>query len=831
MGSQVRVRAKPAGPGRRLPPSAGTGSQLHSVPTARARAPHPGRGRGLRAGVRPRPQPRQTLKLKELEWPAVPVWSPASQYPVCLATGTSAQQLDASFSTNGALQVFEVDLREPSLDLKHGDLPASSRFHKLSWGSFGSGLLEGSGVTANGGDNGVLTPYVTHIRSSGKEPVIAQRQKHTGARALDFNPSQGNLLASGANGSEIFIWDLSNLSVPVTLGSKLQTLSRALSWNWRVQRLLSSAHPSGTAVVWDLRRNEPIIKVSDRQNKMHCSGLAWHPGVAPRLELCSEDGSVLVILWDLHFASSPLKVLDSHSRGILSVSWNQADAELLLSSAKDEQILCWNLGSSEVVYKLPTQSSWCFDVQWCPGDPLVFSAASFDGWISLYSVMGWSWENQHMRQTDKMPEQVAQASWLPPLRNITDMPGTRMEQEGGRALTSEARLCCACSGNVEQLVEGWERCPQASSPVALRDLMEKVTVLNRSLVFLQGSGRVSPGPTTTYRLTQYANFLASQGSLATAMSFLPSDCAQVQQLRNRLFHTQGSGVMGQPSPFSFSRVVVGAAPCPEETSPYRSGSLPSHHPRQSSGAQTIGGTVAPGPQAGLALSVGPGARPESLISQANDLGPFGLENSREDCGRSAQGVTFCPLPSTSLPISSFSTRRQRRLCLRPQFLLQLGTASLSHLRPSSAAPVSSVSHAPPGAPGGLSLRPQHLPPKKMERKELLPEHQSWKASFQALLQRCSLPAAGLKTTRKLDEAVQRLEGLYEKLCGGWSVPPLLSPHIMAGLHEVARCVDAGSFAQGLEVHAQVVGCSSFSEVSGFMPVLKAVLLIAYKLQG
>lgn len=35
-------------------------------------------------------------------------------------------------------------------------------------------------------------------------------------------------------------------------------------------------------------------------------------------------------------------------RGILSVSWSQADAELLLSSAKDNQVLCWNLVSSEV---------------------------------------------------------------------------------------------------------------------------------------------------------------------------------------------------------------------------------------------------------------------------------------------------------------------------------------------------------------------------------------------------------------------------------------------------------------------------------------------------
>jgi protein transport protein SEC31 len=66
------------------------------------------------------------------------------------------------------------------------------RFHKLIWGSFGSGLLENSGVIAGGGDNGTLTLYnVTHVLSSGKEPLIAQKQKHTGAvRALDFNPFQ-----------------------------------------------------------------------------------------------------------------------------------------------------------------------------------------------------------------------------------------------------------------------------------------------------------------------------------------------------------------------------------------------------------------------------------------------------------------------------------------------------------------------------------------------------------------------------------------------------------------------------------------------------------------
>lgn len=43
---------------------------------------------------------------------------------------------------------------------------------------------------------------------------------------------------------------------------------KTVAWNPQVQHILSSAHPSGKAVVWDLRKNEPIIKVSDHSNRV-----------------------------------------------------------------------------------------------------------------------------------------------------------------------------------------------------------------------------------------------------------------------------------------------------------------------------------------------------------------------------------------------------------------------------------------------------------------------------------------------------------------------------------------------------------------------------------
>ncbi|XP_030347189.1 protein transport protein Sec31A isoform X9 [Strigops habroptila] len=349
------------------------------------------------------------MKLKEIDRTAMQAWSPAQQHPIYLATGTSAQQLDATFSTSASLEIFELDLSDPSLDMKScATFSSSHRYHKLIWGPHNMTSGETvSGVLIAGGENGNVILYdPARIIAGDTEVIIAQKDKHTGpVRALDVNMFQTNLVASGANESEIYIWDLNNFATPMTPGAKTQPLEdiSCIAWNRQVQHILASASPSGRATVWDLRKNEPIIKVSDHSNRMHCSGLAWHPDVATQMVLASEDDRMPVIqMWDLRFASSPLRVLESHSRGILAIAWSMADSELLLSCGKDAKILCSNPNTGEVLYELPTNTQWCFDIQWCPRNPAVLSAASFDGRISIYSIMGGSTDGLRQKQVDQL---------------------------------------------------------------------------------------------------------------------------------------------------------------------------------------------------------------------------------------------------------------------------------------------------------------------------------------------------------------------------------------------------------------------------------------------
>ena len=108
------------------------------------------------------------------------------------------------------------------------------------------------------------------------------QDKHTGAgAALDFNPFQSDLLASGGSEYELYTWNMNKLDTPMTPGVKSQPLDnvRCVAWNRQEQHILASTF-SSTCVVWHLRKNDPIIEVSNSTSCMRCKVVSWHPDVA-----------------------------------------------------------------------------------------------------------------------------------------------------------------------------------------------------------------------------------------------------------------------------------------------------------------------------------------------------------------------------------------------------------------------------------------------------------------------------------------------------------------------------------------------------------------------
>ena len=203
------------------------------------------------------------MRVKELNNKVAHVaWSPQVIYPTYIAAGTAAEQLDSSFSTKAHLELLKLDLTNPSTDLEvSASLETDTRFAKLIWTNSENNLIIG------GGENSkiYLFDYTKILNNEKGGCVVQTLDKHvTGSvSALDINPFQKNLLASGGSSSEILIWDLNNTETPMTPGAKIQPLDdiNCVAWNNQVPHILGSTCP-GKCVVWDLRKNESIIKVS-----------------------------------------------------------------------------------------------------------------------------------------------------------------------------------------------------------------------------------------------------------------------------------------------------------------------------------------------------------------------------------------------------------------------------------------------------------------------------------------------------------------------------------------------------------------------------------------
>ncbi|GJY17220.1 transport protein Sec31 homolog B-like protein isoform X1 [Tanacetum coccineum] len=229
--------------------------------------------------------------------------------------------------------------------------------------------------------------------------LVQNLSRHKGpVRGLEFSSLKPNHLASGAEEGEICIWDIAKPAEPTHFpplkgsGSATQGEISFLSWNKKVQPILASTSTNGTTgmngnrVVWDLRKQKPIISFSDSVRR-RCSVLQWHPDMATQLIVASDDDSSPSLrVWDMRNTMSPLQELVGHTKGVVAMSWCPNDSSYLLTCAKDNRTICWDTNSAEIVTELPAGTNWNFDVHWYPKIPGVMSASSFDGKIGIYNI-------------------------------------------------------------------------------------------------------------------------------------------------------------------------------------------------------------------------------------------------------------------------------------------------------------------------------------------------------------------------------------------------------------------------------------------------------------
>ena len=386
------------------------GAQQQTQQTQQPVAPAPTQQRPSAASALPPPPPAQPKKC--VDRAATLAFSPTAPY---VAAGTMAGAIDMSFTTSSTLEIFKVDFDgSTELPLAGAAVPAPERFHRLAWGTTGiESETHSLGIIAGGLVDGTVLLYdpskVVGTATSSDDAngdsaasgaVVAKLNQHTSAvRGLEFNSFSPNLLASGAADNDLCIWDVANVSSPSLYPALKGAASDGaasvagaetsfLAWNRKVQHILASTSTSGTTVVWDLKRQKPVISFSDPSMKRRCSALQWNPDVATQLVVASDDDrSPSLQVWDLRNSISPLKELHGHHKGVLSMAWGApGDPNMLLTSGKDNRTLCWDMSHGSVVAESSAGSNWNFDVRWSPLVPGILSTASFDGKVCMYNL-------------------------------------------------------------------------------------------------------------------------------------------------------------------------------------------------------------------------------------------------------------------------------------------------------------------------------------------------------------------------------------------------------------------------------------------------------------
>ncbi|KAG7694870.1 hypothetical protein KL951_004047 [Ogataea haglerorum] len=445
------------------------------------------------------------VKLREVAETATFAWSYDSM-PL-MATGTLAGAMDETFSSESALQIWDVF----SKDVPLAKFSLDNKFTSLAW-SKPSDKYE-RGILAGAFENGAIQLWNSGSLLDNPDlsaSSVAEYKKHTeSALQVKFNPLQDHILGSSGTKGEIFIWD-TNKGSSFSPGQAMSPMDKvsSFSWNNSQSHIFASAGNTSYTSIWELKAKREVLQLSYSGSNL--SVVEWHPTESTKLVTASDsDGAPVILTWDLRKHTTPELVLKGHRKGVLSLDWCKQDPGLLLSSGKDDSTILWNPLSGRKLCEYPSLPNWVHETKFAPKLPEVFASASFDKKILVQSLQDTSppvsakvnsaneddfWNQLSSTDTQQPIFEVKQApTWLQrPVSATFGFGGkvvvTKNEQKGSYIKISKFKASKAVeeaakklesaiqSGNFKHLCEARaetaEECAGSNDWIALKDLID-----------------------------------------------------------------------------------------------------------------------------------------------------------------------------------------------------------------------------------------------------------------------------------------------------------------------------------------------------------------------
>ncbi|CAK7218696.1 protein transport protein S31 [Sporothrix curviconia] len=330
------------------------------------------------------------VHLREIPRTAIFAWSPGTGKPF-LVTGTRAGAVDADFSDETKLELWDLSLDSPGngAELKPiHSISTDSRFYDIAWGP--PDADHPRGIIAGALENGSLDLWDAEKLAAGASDAHIERAtKHSGAiKAVQFNPLKPQILATAGSKGELFIYNVEDIQNPFRLGnaaaSRVDDIE-CLAWNKKVSHILATGSSGGLVTVWDVKAKKASLTLNN--NRKPVSSVAWDPTNSTKLVTASPDDNTPVIyLWNLRNSNAPEKTLTGHEQGVLSLSWCAQDPGILVSCGKDNRTLVWNPNTGDFFGELQEGTNWAFLTRFNPENPDLTATAAFDGKITIQTL-------------------------------------------------------------------------------------------------------------------------------------------------------------------------------------------------------------------------------------------------------------------------------------------------------------------------------------------------------------------------------------------------------------------------------------------------------------
>ncbi|CAK7901259.1 histone acetyltransferase type B subunit 2 [[Candida] anglica] len=250
--------------------------------------------------------------------------------------------------------------------LSNVDTPANYSFKVLStWkhkGEINRIKLSPNGEKAITFDNeGVVHLY--DLKNTGATISAPTSFKYHKLEGYALEWIDDSSFLSGANDSQIALWDVSKPSTPIQVFRTHGAVVNDISYNRNGNGIFASVSDDYTTQIHDLKSKpvtttsttnqaNPAIKITTSHIQ---NAVAFHPEIPTLFITGGKDN--IISLYDLRNPLQPIRKFFGHNDSVIGVKWDAlTDPSVFLSWGLDKRVISWDISSIDEDFTYPTIS-------------------------------------------------------------------------------------------------------------------------------------------------------------------------------------------------------------------------------------------------------------------------------------------------------------------------------------------------------------------------------------------------------------------------------------------------------------------------------------------